>query len=114
MAPIDHGASDQIRIRHNDTNIVAGYHCRAAQVDFGDTSNRATDLDSIANGNGLLSEDDQPANEVADDVLQAEAEADAQRSRQKCERAEIDANRGKRQVNAEDQECVSNDLIDRK
>ena len=114
MAPIDHGAGNQIRIRHNDTNIVAGYHRRAAQVDFGDASDRATNLDSIPNGDGLLSEDDQPADEVANDVLQAEADPDAQRSRQKCERAEVDANCCKRKVNAEDQECVSNDLTDRK
>jgi hypothetical protein len=85
VAPIGDALSDEISVWDDDGNVVIGDHGGAAQADLADLSGYATDFDSVADGNGPLGENNEAADEVADDILQAEPEANADSAGEHCE-----------------------------
>src|SRR5690606_28295907 len=64
-----------------------------AEADAVERAGKFTDLHHIAHFYGPFKEEDHPGNEIVDDVLQAKADADANRAADQRKLGEIDAKR---------------------
>ena len=71
------------------------------------------DLDDVAELHRTLESEDQPGHEIVDDVLQAEADADAERAGNDRQPGEIEARGGDGQQEAEAEHGVVDEQRDR-
>ena len=76
-------------------------------------SGHARDLDAIANGDRPLRQNDQAADEIARDILQAKTDADADRAGENGQRLEVNAGVLQDNEDANDEDDVRCDLRDR-
>jgi len=109
VTPVYYRAGNQVRVGNNDGNIIGCRNRGAAQIDLCYASNCATHLDSIPQGDRRFGQNDQTADEVTYDILQAESNADSQCPDQKRQRIEIDFNRLQREIGSQGQNCVAGD-----
>ena len=77
---------------------------RVAGADVGDPALEVVDLDHVADAHAALGEDDEAADVVGGDLLQAEAEADADRAAEHRQRGQVDADRREREHQADEQQ----------
>ena len=70
------------------------------------------DFDAVANRNRSLRQNDETADEIAGDILQAEADTDADRAGKNGERAEMDPGVFEDDENADDEDEIADDLRD--
>ena len=98
---------------HDDRHLVARDDVRGAQADVLDRAERAADADEVAVPHGLLDEQDQAADEVLRDVLQAEADADGEHGRRGEQRVEPEAHRVDGPDEPDRRDRVADDLRDR-
>src|SRR5690606_27752395 len=82
QGPVDQLAGDEGLVRHDDRLAVAVDDMGGADVDALDRAGDAADGDQVADAHRALEEDDQARDEVGEDRLQAEAQADRQRRHQ--------------------------------
>src|SRR5947207_10351575 len=101
VAPVGHAMSDQVCIGHNDSDVIVGDDGRAAQADLADLPGHPADFNAVADGNRPLGQNDQTANKITDDILQAKSQSDANGAGQDRQRIEIDANNLETEVKAE-------------
>src|SRR5262249_8344510 len=71
------------------------------------------DFHAIADGDWALGKDHETANEIARDVLQAEADTHANRSGKDGERTEVNAGVVQNNEDADDKDDIAHDLRDR-
>jgi len=112
VAPVGDGVGDEVGVGDDDGDVVVGDDGGAAEVDVGDLAGDAADFDAVSDGDGPFREDDQSADEVADDVLEAEPDADAERAEDDGEGAEVEVDEFEDKEEAEDEEAVAGESAD--
>lgn len=73
--PVGELAGQELRIRHEDDGIVERLHLRGTDIDAPDDAGDAAHVNDVAFAQGLPEDDQKPADEVVDDVLEAKADA---------------------------------------
>jgi hypothetical protein len=109
VLPVDDILGNELRVRHDDGDVVVGQHLGAARADLDDVALDLVDFDAVADLDRPLEHDDQAAEEIAHHVLQAEAHADADRARQHVEGGEVDAGGLHDDQQPEEQQHVARD-----
>ena len=87
---VGHVVEDEALVRHQHGEPVLGDDGRAARADLLDGAFHVADVHAVAHLERALQHDDDAADEVADDVLQAEADAHAHRAGQHAQRGEVE------------------------
>ena len=113
MAPVRDLVRDQIGVGHDDRDVIIGDHGRAAEIDFLHEPRDAAHFNPVADGNGPLGQENEPAHKIADDVLQAKAEAHAKGSRDHRQGAEIHAVDEQGDIEAQQDKDISKYPADR-
>ena len=113
VAPVGDGGADEFGVGHDHGDVVVGDHGRAAQADLGHLARNAGHLDAVAQGDRPLRQDDDAADEIVDDVLQAEADAHTDGSCEEGEGAQVDPDELQGDVDADDQQEVTEHPRDR-
>src|SRR5580700_1609134 len=80
QGPVDHLAGDKAGVRNDDFSTLECLDRAGANPDAGDLAGVAVDFDDVIDVNRPLKLQDQAGDKIVDDVLQAEAEADADRA----------------------------------
>ena len=78
MGPVHEVAGDELPVRDDHALVVAVDDRGGADVDPVDLAGRPRDRDDVADADRPLEQQDDAADEVGDDLLEAEPEADAQ------------------------------------
>ena len=94
--PVDHLVGDEVLVRDQVFLAVAGDDRDEARAQFPDPAERFAERDRVARFDRPVEQDDDPGDEVRDDLLQAETETDADRAGEHRQRGEVDADRGER------------------
>src|SRR5579862_5786608 len=89
MAPVDDLLFDEPRVRNDDRDVVIRHHGRAPYAYVAHPPGDAVDLHPVAYLDRAFGQDDETADEVARDVLQAEYQPHAHRSREHGERGKV-------------------------
>src|SRR3546814_12839460 len=77
MGPVDHAAGDELRIGHQDFDVVIGGNAGGADIDIADLAGDAGfELDEIADFQRTVEQKNQAGNEIAEDRLQAKTQTD--------------------------------------
>src|SRR3546814_4235660 len=77
MGPVDHAAGDELRIGHQDFDVVIGGNAGGADIDIADLAGDAGfELDEIADFQRTVEQQNQAGNEIAEDPLQAKTQTD--------------------------------------
>src|ERR1700686_711225 len=80
---------DELRVGHNHGDVIVGHdHC-AARANLLHLPSDARDFDPVSDCDGPFSQNYQPADEIARDILQAEANANADRAGKNRQRPEV-------------------------
>src|SRR3954447_8476946 len=79
-----------LAVRHVPDGAVDRAEPRGPQADYLDDPDRLTEVDSVANAELILDEDEDAGQEVLDQALRAEADRDADDARARQHRAEVD------------------------
>ena len=85
---------------------------RAARADQFHLAGHARDFDAVADRDRPLRQNDEPADEIARDILQAKADPDADRAGENSQRAEMNAGVLEHDEDADDQDEIADDLRD--
>lgn len=93
IAPVNDTAGDEIRVRHDDRDVVVGHHRRRTRRDFDDVTMDLSDFDSIADFDRTLKEQDNAADQVVGNVLKPEPDSNSECAGKNRQRAEINAGR---------------------
>ena len=72
-------------VGNNDSDPVHSFDARGAGIDRLDTTQRAVNLQQVADANRTFAHQDPSADEVVDDVLRSKSDADGNRTRNKGE-----------------------------
>ena len=86
----------------------------AAQTDLAHLAGHAADFHPVADGDGPFGQDDDAADEIVDDVLEAEADADAQRAGDHRQRTQVEPHHDQRHVETQSDDAVAHDPGDGK
>ena len=89
-APVRHAFRDELGVGDDDRHVLVGDERCGARGDLAHFADGAGDLDAVSDLDRPLEQDDEPAEEVAHDVLQAETESDADGAHQHVQRRQID------------------------
>src|SRR5262249_4868551 len=112
ILPVGHRRIDEFRIGHNDGDIVVGHNHSTSRTDLPNGAEDACYFDAISNRDRSFRQDDQAADEIAGDVLQAKSDTDAKRTSKNRECGEMDPSVFQNEENADDQHDVADDLGD--
>ena len=93
-------------------DVVVRANDRAARANLLHLTGDPRDFDPISDRDWSFGENDQPADEIARDVLQPEPDAYADRACENRQRAQVNAGIFKNNQNADDQHDVADDLGD--
>ena len=88
--PVDEIAGDEFAVGDDHALVVTVDDRGGADVDAIDLSGRAGDGDDVADSDGPFQKQDDAADEIGDDFLKAEAEADAQGGENDTDLGEVD------------------------
>src|SRR5438094_4931797 len=75
IMPVGHRRIDKFRVRHDHGNIVARQNNRAARANLLHSADDARHFHAVPDRDRSLRQNDQTADEIAGDVLQAESDA---------------------------------------
>ena len=106
-AVVDDGGLGELRVGHDDVDVVVGAQHRRARTDLDDLRHQVFDFDSVAHAKGPLDQQDQPGDEILDDVLEPEPDAHAQGGAERRERRGVDAQGLQRDGDAEKEDEVT-------
>ena len=113
IGPVRHRRIDELRVRHDHGDVVVGQNDGAAGTNLLHLSGDAGHFDAVADRDRPFRQNDEAADEIARDILQTEADADADCAGKNGERAEMNAGVLEDDENADDQDDVADDLRDR-
>ena len=112
VSPICHRRINKLRIGDNHRDVVIGANHRAARANLLDLTGNTRHLDAVADCDRAFGQDDEAADKVTGDILQAEADADAHRARKNSQGAEVNTCILEHDENADDEHHVGDDLRD--
>ena len=107
---VDDLGGDERAVRDDHRHLVARDDVRGAQADVLDRPERAADANEVAVAHRLLEQEDDAADEVLRDVLEAEADADGEHGRRGEQRVEPEAHRVDGPEQADGRHRVADDL----
>src|SRR6476659_9637080 len=110
VLPVGYRRIYEFRVRHNDGDIVVSYNHRTPRTDLPNCAQDACYFDTISNRDRPLRQDDQAANEITGDILQAKSDTDANRTSKNRQCSEMDASVLQNKENANHQHDVADDL----
>ena len=113
VRPVEHAAGDQLGVRHDQAGAVEGLDLGRAHADAAHVALLVADDDAVADLDRALDQQDEPRDEVVDDRLQAEADADRQRAGDDGEVGDVEAGIGDRQQRGERDADIAHDRVDR-
>ena len=113
VGPVRHGRVDEFRVRHDHRDVVVRANDRAARANQFHLARQARDFDAIPDRDRSFRQNDEPADEIARDILQPKSDPDADRAREHRQRAEMNAGVLEHDEDADDQDEVADDLRDR-
>jgi hypothetical protein len=111
-APVRHRARDEFRVRHDQMDVVVRADDGRAGSDLDDVAHHLVDLDPVADHHGPLEQDDDSGDEVLHDVLEAEADPDAEGGAEGGEARGVHAHRVQGQHASHDPDEVGEDAPD--
>ena len=94
MRPVDHLMGDDLLVGDQVLGAVAGFDRHVARTQRGHPTVSAADLNDIARLDGFVHQQQHATDQVGNDPLQAEAQADAERPAEQRQRGEVDAGTG--------------------
>ena len=112
IGPVRYGRIDEFRVRHDRRDVVVRHYDRAARANLLHLADDSRDFDAVADGDRSLRQDDETADEIARDILQAEPDTHADGAGKNGQRAEMDAGVFQNDKNADDEDEVADDLRD--
>src|SRR3546814_16618528 len=79
MGPVDHAAGDELRIGHQDFDVVIGGNAGGADIDIADLAGDAGfELDEIADFQRTVEQQNQAGDEIAEYSLQDKTQTDTE------------------------------------
>lgn len=112
ISPVGDRRVYELRVRHDHGDVVVrANHC-ASGANLLHLTADAGDIDPIADCDRSLGQNDQTANEIAGDVLEAKPDADTDGAREHSQRAEMDSSVIEHDEEPDDQDNVADDLRD--
>src|SRR5258705_6936412 len=93
IGPVDDLLRHQILVRDQEFAAVAGGDRDIARLHRADAPRAVADRDEVAGFHRLIRQQADAADEIGDDLLQAETDTDTARTRENRQRREVDANR---------------------
>ncbi len=112
IGPVDHALGDEVLVWDQELAAVARDHRGVARAHRADPAERVADRDYVARLDRLVGEQDDAAHQIGHDLLQAEAEADADRAGEECERGKIDPDGRQGNHNSESDQQQADQLAD--
>src|SRR5262245_192922 len=112
MTPVHHPVGDEIRIGHDDGDVIVCHDRRAAETNLLHLPSHVADFDSVTNRDWPLGENDQSADEIVNDVLQAETDAYPDRACHHRQRSQIQSYDLQGDVKAQSDENITSDFRD--
>jgi hypothetical protein len=97
---------DQLLVRHDGLAAVARADQGVAGLDVGDHALEGVHLHGVADAQAALEQDHEAAHVVGRQLLQAEAQADAERAAQHRQRREVHAHGRQREQEADQQQAA--------
>src|SRR5262245_56373070 len=91
IMPVGYWRIYELRVRHNDGDIVVGHNHRTSRTDLPNYAKDTSYFDAIPNRDRPLRQDHQAADEITGDVLQAESDTDANRTSKNCQGGKVNA-----------------------
>jgi hypothetical protein len=113
IGPVSHRRVDEFRIRHDHHDVVVRANDCASRANLFHLAGNPRYFDAVPDGDRSLRQNHQTADEITGDVLQAEADAHADRSSENCQRSEMNPCVFQDKENANDQHDVADDLSNR-
>jgi hypothetical protein len=110
IGPVGDGRIYEFRVGHNHGDVVVRQDDSAARANLLDLTGHACDFDPIANGNWSLRQNDQAADKIAGNILQAKSHAHAHSPGENGQRAEMNAGVFENDENADDEHDIADDL----
>ena len=105
--PVRQSRRDELRVRHDDVDVVVGIDERAAHVDRLDGPCEAgIELDVVTHPQRVFEQDNEAGNKIIDDRLQPEADADTEGAGDQRQVAEVQSDRGQRDDEPKNDDCV--------
>jgi len=89
--PVGDALIDEFGVGDDDDDVFVGLNPSAAAAEADDVAVGVADLDAVTELDGLLEEQDEAGDKIADDSLKAQADADAEGAADDDEAAEIEA-----------------------
>ena len=112
VRPVEHAARDQLGVRHDQARAIEGLDLGGAHADAAHEALLVADDDAVADLDRPLDQQDQPRDEVVDDRLQAEADADRQGAGDDGEIGDVEAGIGDRHQRRERDADVAHHRVD--
>src|SRR6266550_1592231 len=110
IMPVGYRRIYEFRVRHNDGDIVVGHNHCTPRADLTNCAQDACYFDTISNRDRSFRQDDQTADEITGDILQAKSDTDANRASKNRQCGEMDASVLQNKENANHQNDVADDL----
>src|SRR5206468_10238791 len=112
VSPIRDRRIDELRVRYDHGNVVVRENDGAACADLLHLTGDTRDLHTIADGDRSFCQNDKTADEIAGDILQSKADADADRAGKNGESGKMDAGVVQDNENANNKDDITDDLRD--
>jgi hypothetical protein len=112
MAPVDHRLFDKVGVGNDNRDVVVGQDGGAPGTDVFNLAGHGAHFDPVADLDGTFREHHQSADEITGDVLQSEADPDADRAREDCQGRQIQPCALQRDKNANGQHQITTYLRD--
>ena len=113
MRPVEHAAGDQLGVGDDQAGAVEGLDLGGPHADAAHVALLIADDDAVADLDRPLDQQDQPGDEVVDDRLQAEADADRQGAGDDGEVGDVEAGIGYGQQRGQRDADVAHHRVDR-
>src|SRR5216684_2903500 len=113
VGPVRHRRINEFRVRDDHGDVVVSHDHRATRANMLHLASDARYLHAVAHRDRPLRQNHETADKIARDILQAKADADADRARKNRQRPEMNAGIIENNKNADDENDVADDLRDR-
>ncbi len=113
MRLVDHAAGDQLRIRDDQARAVEGLDLGRAHADAADVALLIAGNDPVADFDRPLDQQDEARDEIVDDRLEAEADAERERAGDDRQIGDVEAGIGERDHGGKRDTAVADGGFDR-
>src|SRR5205823_7005845 len=110
ISPVGYRRVDKFRVWHNHRDVVVRANDRAASANLLHLTRNTRDFDAVTDGDWSFGQNYQTTDKITGDILQAKADAHANRARENRQRAQVNAGILQDNQNANYQHDIANDL----